>query len=70
MRAHEEKRAKRGLQLIEKSKNEDGSLALAITMEEEDKKVKNEALQIIRLHQNLPSLIVFDLDHTLWPLYW
>uniref|UniRef100_A0A2N9IWM9 Magnesium-dependent phosphatase-1 n=1 Tax=Fagus sylvatica TaxID=28930 RepID=A0A2N9IWM9_FAGSY len=38
-------------------------------MEEEDEKVKNEALQIIRLHQNLPSLIVFDLDHTLWPLY-
>lgn len=37
---------------------------------EEDDKVKNEALQIISLHQNLPRLVVFDLDHTFWPFYW
>ncbi|KAF5454404.1 hypothetical protein F2P56_024072, partial [Juglans regia] len=36
---------------------------------EEDDKVKNEALQIINLHQNLPRLVVFDLDHTFWPFY-
>ncbi|KAG6702687.1 hypothetical protein I3842_07G047900 [Carya illinoinensis] len=36
---------------------------------EEDDKVKNEALQIIGLHQNLPRLVVFDLDHTFWPFY-
>lgn len=35
----------------------------------EDEKVKNEALQIIGLHQNRPLLVVFDLDNTLWPFY-
>ncbi|KAL5556558.1 hypothetical protein UlMin_038794 [Ulmus minor] len=35
----------------------------------DDEKVKNEALQIIAQFRNLPRLIVFDLDYTLWPLY-
>ncbi|KAM5577048.1 hypothetical protein ABKV19_007743 [Rosa sericea] len=35
-----------------------------------DDEVKKEALQIITQHnQNLPSLVVFDLDYTLWPSY-
>ncbi|KAF3439205.1 hypothetical protein FNV43_RR17480 [Rhamnella rubrinervis] len=35
----------------------------------DDEKVKNEALQMMGQYQNLPRLVVFDLDCTLWPFY-
>ncbi|XP_022740535.1 magnesium-dependent phosphatase 1-like [Durio zibethinus] len=35
----------------------------------EEEKVKKEALEIIGQFQNLPRMVVFDLDHTLWPFY-
>uniref|UniRef100_J3LSM3 Magnesium-dependent phosphatase-1 n=1 Tax=Oryza brachyantha TaxID=4533 RepID=J3LSM3_ORYBR len=34
-----------------------------------DERVKAEALQILGRFQVLPRLVVFDLDHTIWPLY-
>ncbi|KAI3880031.1 hypothetical protein MKX03_003852 [Papaver bracteatum] len=36
----------------------------------EENKVKDEALQILGLFETLPRLVVFDLDYTIWPLYW
>uniref|UniRef100_A0A0E0P102 Magnesium-dependent phosphatase-1 n=4 Tax=Oryza TaxID=4527 RepID=A0A0E0P102_ORYRU len=34
-----------------------------------DERVKAEALQILGRFEALPRLVVFDLDHTIWPLY-
>lgn len=34
-----------------------------------DEQVKAEALQMLNVFQIVPSLIVFDLDYTLWPFY-
>ncbi|KAM7482340.1 hypothetical protein LguiB_006923 [Lonicera macranthoides] len=37
--------------------------------EEDDEKVKKEAIEIMGSFQVLPHLVVFDLNYTLWPFY-
>ncbi|KAM1121128.1 hypothetical protein ACFX19_002892 [Malus domestica] len=36
---------------------------------DDDDGVRAEALEILRMFQVLPRLVVFDIDYTIWPFY-